>query len=69
MPGRPDLPPEPPERSEQEVRWGRVERRRERIYQQIKRDRAGNHKIPTWVYVSLLAALVLGWLYLIITSR
>ncbi|WP_229076448.1 hypothetical protein [Actinoplanes sp. DH11] len=70
MPGRPGLPdqPDPAERSEQDVRLGRAERRRERVYQQIKKDRAGNHKIPTWVYATILGLVLAGWLYLIITS-
>ncbi len=67
-PGQPDLPEQPPERSEEEVRWGRIERRRERIYQQVKRDREGNHKIPTWLMVTVLGLLLAGWLYLIVTS-
>jgi hypothetical protein len=66
-PGQPSLP-EPPERNEYEVRWNRIERRRERIYRQIQKDRAGNHKIPTWVYATMLGLLLAGWLYLIITS-
>lgn len=66
-PGQPPTP-EPSERSEHEVRWRRIERRRERIYQQIQRDRAGNHRIPTWVLAGILGLLLLGWLYLIVTS-
>ncbi|MBB2944006.1 hypothetical protein FB565_003735 [Actinoplanes lutulentus] len=67
-PGQPSLPPEPPESTEHEVRWGRLQRRRERVYRQIQKDRAGNHKIPTWVYVTALALLLAGWAYLIVTS-
>ncbi|BAL90576.1 hypothetical protein AMIS_53560 [Actinoplanes missouriensis 431] len=50
------------------MRWNRIERRRERIYRQIQKDRAGNHKIPTWLYATILGLLLAGWLYLIITS-
>ncbi|MEU8243752.1 hypothetical protein AB0C07_36330 [Actinoplanes missouriensis] len=67
MPDQPS-PPEQPERTEHEVRWNRIERRRERIYRQIQKDRAGNHKIPTWLYATILGLLLAGWLYLIITS-
>ncbi|MBW6435491.1 hypothetical protein KZ829_17265 [Actinoplanes hulinensis] len=63
-PGR----PEPPERSEREVRFQRAERRREKIYRDIQRDRAGNHRIPTWVLATLLALILAGWACLIITS-
>lgn len=58
-------PPEPPERSEPDVRMGRLDRRRERVYRQIQRDRAGDHKIPTWVLAAILVLFVAGWVYLI----
>ena len=64
MPGQ----PEPPERSESEIRWRRLERRRERVFRQIQRDRAGGHKVPTWVLATILGLLLAGWAYLIITS-
>ncbi|MEV0897492.1 hypothetical protein [Actinoplanes sp. NPDC049802] len=59
---------EPSERSESEVRFRRAERRRERIYRDIQRDRAGNHRIPTWWLAAILALLLAGWAYLIVTS-
>jgi hypothetical protein len=64
IPGHPDVPEEP-ERSEPEVRMGRYARRRERVYRQIERDRAGDHKIPTWVLALILLLFLGGWLYLI----
>ena len=72
-PGRPGLPeqpgpPEQPERSEPEVRLGRHERRRERVYRQIQRDRAGDHKVPTWALAAILVVFVAGWLYLVFSS-
>lgn len=60
--------PEPPERSEPEVRWRRLERRRERIRLQLQRDRAGDHRIPTWVLVAILGLLLAGWAYLLVTA-
>lgn len=60
--------PEPRERSEFEVRNRRLDRRRERIYQQIQRDRAGGHKVPTWVLALLLVLLLGGWALLIFTA-
>jgi hypothetical protein len=57
----PDQPD--PERSAQDVRWGRVNRRRERLRAEIRRSRDGDHKVPT-----ILALILLGWLYLILTS-
>jgi hypothetical protein len=64
--GEPGL--DPPERTVDQVLRGRVERRRERIRAQIRRDREGGHRVPTWVLASVLALLLAGWLYLIITS-
>ncbi|SDS18825.1 hypothetical protein [Actinoplanes derwentensis] len=60
--------PEPLERSEYEVRNGRMDRRRERIYQQIQRDRAGGHKVPTWVLAAILVLMLAGWGYLIFVA-
>ncbi|GAA3345599.1 hypothetical protein GCM10020358_53260 [Amorphoplanes nipponensis] len=58
-------PGEKPERSFEDVMWGRVERRRERIRAQVRTARAGDHKVPTWVLATVLALFLLGWLYLI----
>lgn len=57
-----------PERTIEDVMWGRVERRRARLRDEIKRNRAGGHKVPTWVLAAVLGVIVAGWLYLIITS-
>ncbi len=46
----------------------RVERKRDRIRSEIRRNREGGHRVPTWVLAALLGALLLGWLYLIVTS-
>jgi hypothetical protein len=58
-------PGEKPERTVEDVMWGRVERRRERIRSQVQHAREGKHKIPTWVMATVLGLLLLGWLYLI----
>jgi len=62
----PDQPP--PERSAEDVLWGRVRRRRDRIRAEIERNRAGGHRIPTWVLAAILGIILLGWLYLIASS-
>jgi hypothetical protein len=62
----PDQPP--PERSGEDVRWSRLERKRDRIRAEIQRNRAGGHKIPTWVLAGLLGLILVGWLYLVVTS-
>jgi hypothetical protein len=61
-------PDQPPERSGEDVRWSRLERRRDRIRAEIQRNRAGGHPIPTWALAALLGLILLGWLYLIVTS-
>ena len=60
---------EKPERTFEDVMWGRVERKRARIRAEIKRNREGGpHAVPTWALVAVLAVLVLGWLYLLFTG-
>ena len=59
--------PDQPERTPEQVTWGRLERRRERIRAEIRRNREGGHKIPTWVLAAVLGVILLGWLYLIVT--
>jgi hypothetical protein len=64
LPGRP--PPDPRERTHEDVVRGRLQRRRERIVAEVRRSRAGGHRIPTWVLTAILGLLLLGWLYLIL---
>jgi hypothetical protein len=45
----------------------RLDRRRERIRDEIKRNREGGHKIPTWVLAAVLGLFVAGWIWLIVT--
>ena len=57
---------EKPERSFEDVMWGRLERKRARIRAEIKRNREGGpHPVPTWVLVAVLGLLLAGWLYLL----
>ena len=65
-PGQPAT--EKPERTAEDVRWVRVERKRERIRSEIERNRAGGHKVPTWVLGAVLGLVVLAWVVLIIVS-
>jgi hypothetical protein len=48
-------------------RKGRLERRRERIRSEIRRNREGGHRIPTWVLAAVLGLIVVGWIYLVAT--
>jgi hypothetical protein len=58
-------PGEQPERTPEDVMWGRVERRREKIRAQVHQARHGSHKVPTWLMATILGLILLGWLYLI----
>lgn len=46
----------------------RYERRREKIQAEIRRNRAGGHRVPTWVLAALLALILGAWALLIIVS-
>jgi hypothetical protein len=45
----------------------RLERKRERIRAEIARNRSGGHRVPTWVLAAILALVLAGWLYLVVT--
>lgn len=45
----------------------RAQRRRERIRAEIRRNREGGHRIPTWVLAAVLGLVVMGWIWLIVT--
>lgn len=49
-----------------EARKPRWERRREKIRNEIERNRRGDYKIPTWVLAALLVAIVVAWAAVII---
>jgi len=57
-----------PERTAEDVAWGRVQRKRERIRSEVRRNRAGGHKVPTWVMAAALGVILAGWIYLLVTS-
>jgi hypothetical protein len=57
-----------PERTAEDVAWGRVQRKRDRIRSEIRRNRAGGHKVPTWLLAAALGVILLGWLWLVATS-
>jgi hypothetical protein len=43
-----------------------LDRRREKIVEEIQRNRRGDYKVPTWVLAAVLAAIVAGWIALIV---
>lgn len=48
-----------------EPRRSWLDRRRDRIAEEIARNRRGGHKIPTWVLAATLAGILLAWCGLI----
>ena len=46
----------------------RVDRKRDRIRSEIRRNRDGGHRVPTWVLAAILGLILLGWLVLVATS-
>jgi len=56
-------------REEPEQPANRLERRRARIRAEIRRNREGGHKIPTWVLAAVLALVLAGWVWLFLTTR
>lgn len=65
----PDQPPaDRPEYTDAEAKWGRAQRRRERIRDEIERNREGGHRVPTWALAALLGLVILAWVLLILTA-
>lgn len=56
------------ERTADDVAWGRLRRRRDRIRAEIHRNRTEPHKVPTWLLAAVLGAFLLGWLFLVLTA-
>jgi hypothetical protein len=46
----------------------RVDRKRDRIRAEIRRNREGDHRVPTWVLAAILGVILFGWLVLVVTS-
>jgi hypothetical protein len=47
-------PDQQPEHTAEDVAWGRVQRKQEKIRAEIERNRAGGHRVPTWALAALL---------------
>jgi hypothetical protein len=45
-----------------------VARRRDRLTAEVRRNREGGHRVPTWLLAVILAVVVAGWLYLVIVN-
>lgn len=56
------------ERSAGDVWQRRLQRRRDRIAEEIARNRRGEYTVPTWVLTLVLVLIVAGWLALVLLS-
>jgi hypothetical protein len=56
------------ERSQEQVRLNWMQRRREKIYQEIQANRRGEYTVPTWVLAVILAVIVVAWVTVIVVS-
>jgi hypothetical protein len=54
--------------SEERRRPGMVERRKQRIADEIARNRRGGHRVPTWVLALILGVFLAAWIALIVFS-
>jgi hypothetical protein len=43
-----------------------LDRRREKVVEEILRNRRGDHRVPTWVLAAILAVIVVAWASVII---
>lgn len=50
----------------QRDRRGWLDRRRDKIAEEIARNRRGEYRVPTWVLTAALVAFVAGWAALVI---
>jgi hypothetical protein len=55
---KPDLTPA-------DVRMNYLQRRRNKIVEEIERNRRGEYKVPTWVLAAILVAIILAFAALI----
>jgi hypothetical protein len=61
--GQPD-----PDDDSGQARRNWVERRRNKIADEIARNRRGEHRVPTWVMALALVVIVGAWIALIVLS-
>nr|WP_090800853.1 hypothetical protein [Asanoa ishikariensis] len=54
-----------PETRPEVIRQGWLQKRQQKVRDEIDRNRRGDYKVPTWVMAALLVALVAAWLLFI----
>ena len=45
-----------------------IDRRRERMQEEFRRNRAGDHAVPTWLLAVLLGLFLAGWAAVVLIS-
>ena len=45
------------------------QRRRERMVAEVRRNRAGGHRVPTWVLVLAVVAMLAAWAAVILLAQ
>ncbi|HWB34984.1 MAG TPA: hypothetical protein VHA75_03065 [Rugosimonospora sp.] len=60
--------PEPRDYTPQQAHYGLMARRRQRIVDEIQRNRRGDYVVPTWVLTAALLALIAGIAAIVIFS-
>jgi hypothetical protein len=58
--------PEKPEYTPQQARYSLIARRRQKIIDEVERNRRGEYTVPTWVLTVALVALVAGIVALVV---
>ena len=45
-----------------------IDRRRERMQEEFRRNRAGGHRVPTWALAAVLVLVLLAWFLLVVAT-
>jgi len=56
------------ERTPDDVKSNFMQRRRNKIVEEIQRNRRGEYTVPTWVLAAILVAIVGGFVLLLVLS-
>lgn len=60
-----EKPRERPDLTPADVRMNFLQRRREKIVEEIQRNRRGEYTVPTWVLTAILIAIIVGFVALL----
>ncbi|GAA1854347.1 hypothetical protein GCM10009687_21540 [Asanoa iriomotensis] len=54
-----------PETRPELMREGWLQKRQQKVRDEIERNRRGDYRVPTWVLAALLVAVLAGWLLIV----